>query len=210
MMLRKVYLHGALARFGKMHSFHIDSPHEAISALENQCDGFTEAIRQGRFSMAKGAADQLKALDGAMLFAPFTEPDLHIWPDMAGHGKGDGKMLLGLTLLGLSFIPGVQAGIGSQFARLGTTLGGAGLGEAAGFFGSKLLGGAATWLILSSASDSLAPQIHAPAGIVESDVIAASASSGEGTPIPLVYGMVRVTEPPVISAGLSVAIEKLT
>ena len=149
-MLRKVYLHGALARFGKMHRFHIDSPHEAISALENQCDGFTEAIRQGRFSMATGAADQL------------------------------------------------------------TTLGGAGLGEAAGFFGSKLLGGAATWLILSSASDSLAPQIHAPAGTVESDVIAASASSGEGTPIPLVYGMVRVTEPPVISAGLSVAIEKLT
>lgn len=207
---KKIYLHGALAQFGTMFRLYIDSPYEAISALENQCDGFAEVIRHGRFSVATGIADRLSPLDGAMMFTPFAEPDLHIWPDMAGHGKGDGKMLLGLTLLGLSFIPGVQAGIGSQFTRLGTTLGGAGLGEAAGFFGSKLLGGAATWLILSSASDSLAPQIHAPAGTVDSDVIAASASSGEGTPIPLVYGAVRVNEPPVISAGLSVAIEKLT
>lgn len=210
MRLKTIYLHGALAQFGRLFKLHIDSPHEAISALENQCDGFAAAIRQGRFSIATGLADRLTPLDGANMFAPFAEPDLHIWPEIAGHGKGDGKMLLGLTLLGLSFIPGVQAGIGSQFSRLGTTLGGAGVGEAAGFFGSKLLGGAATWLILSSASDSLAPQIHAPAGTVESDVIAASASSAEGTPIPLIYGMVRVTQPPVISAGLSVAIEKLT
>lgn len=210
MALKYVYLHGALARYGKMFAFHIDSPHEAISALENQCEGFSQTIRHGRFSVATGSADCLTALDGAMMFAPFAAPDLHIWPEIAGHGKGDGKMLLGLTLLGLSFIPGVQAGLGSQFTRLGTTLGGAGLGEAAGFFGSKLLGGAATWLILSSASDSLAPQIYAPAGTVDSDMISASASHGEGTPIPLVYGMVRVTQPPVISAGLSVAVETLT
>lgn len=220
----KLHLHGDLRRFGTFFELVIARPIEAISALSAQIDGFDTALRNGRYHLWTGDSDPQsnngqsnnqgdgasnRLLNTINLYEPVGHSSLHLAPVIGGSGKGDGKMLLGLTLLGLSFVPGVQAGIAGAFGQAGNAVGGAKAGELAGMFGSRLLGGAATWLILSGASDALAPQPRHPAGQTQSAAIGASAPVGEGAPIPLVYGKVRITAPPIVSAGLRVQTEPL-
>jgi predicted phage tail protein len=129
--------------------------------------------------------------------------ELHLSPIRAGRGRGEGKMLLGLTLLGLSFVPGVQSGLAGGLSGIGEGIAGAGGAELGGLLGSRLLGGAGAWLMLSGASEALAPQARRPAG-APSTAVAPQTPTGEGAAIPLVYGTARVEAPPVVSAGLSV------
>jgi predicted phage tail protein len=134
---------------------------------------------------------------------PIDETQLHLVPEFSGHGRGEGKMLLGLTLLGLSFVPGVQAGLTSGFSSIGESLAGASGAELGGMLGSRLLGGAGTWLMMAGASEALAPQLRQPAGD-PSGIISGPQPTGEGAAVPLVYGRARVEAPPIISAGVTV------
>ena len=106
---------------------------------------------------------------------------------------------------GLSFVPGVQAGITSGLSGFGEGIAGAAGAEFGGMLGSRLLGGAGALLLLSGASEALSPQSRRDPG-QESSQVSASAPTGEGAAIPLVYGTVRLTAPPVVSAGLSVEV----
>lgn len=203
MRRKRIFLHGALADFGAHFDLAIQTPAEAISAIGAQCDGFSQHLRHGHYLIFAGGRRR-RSLDGPALAQPFAEYHLHIMPALTGRGKNDGKLLLGLSLLGLSFVPGVQASLTAEFTRFGTAVGGAGFGEVAGEFGSKLLGGAANWLILSSASETLAPQPRNSAGQVRSDSFTLFQQGAEGQPIPMIYGRVRVDAPPIISAGIRV------
>lgn len=204
MRRKRVFLYGALGDFGTHFDLAITTPVEAISAIGAQCDGFFQQLRHGHYLVFAGARRR-RGLAGPDLAKPFHEYHLHIMPALTGRGKNDGKLLLGLSLLGLSFVPGVQASLSAEFTRFGSAIGGAAFGELAGDFGSKLLGGAASWLILSSASETLAPQPRNFAGQVRSDSFNLFQQGAEGQPIPMIYGRVRVQSPPIISAGLRVS-----
>jgi len=199
-----LHLHGALAKFGPRLRFRLDRPRAVIAAAAVQRPGLEVALRRGRFSLAIGAGRQ--PLAGDQLDDVLADMrELHLAPLRVGSGRGEGKMLLGLTLLGLSFVPGVQSGLVSGLSGLGEGLAGAGGAEIGGFLGSRLLGGAGAWLLLSGASEALAPQARRPAGAASSSV-APQAPTGEGAAIPLVYGTARLEAPPVVSAGLTVKV----
>ena len=136
----------------------------------------------------------------------FAESEIHLTPVRAGAARDEGKMLLGLTLLGLSFVPGVQAGVASGLSGLGRGACPAGA-EFGGMLENRLLGGAGALLLLSGASEALSPQARRPSGEA-STAVSPTESTGEGAAIPLVYGTVRVTAPPVVSAGLSIEVIK--
>lgn len=196
-----LYFHGALARHGPRMAFRLDSPSAIIAAAVAQRPRLESALRRGSFVLGAGAARRV--IGGGELDRPIAETELHLMPARAGAARGEGKMLLGLTLLGLSFVPGVQAGITGGLSSLGEGIAGAGGADIGGMLGSRLLGGAAAWLILSGASEALSPQVRRPAGDASTGV-APSEPTGEGAAIPLVYGTVRMTAPPIVSAGLSV------
>lgn len=199
-----LHLHGALAKFGPRLRFRLTRPRSVIAAAAVQVPGLETALRRGRFSLAGGAGRQPLAgdqLDDAL--ADIRE--LHLSPLRAGSGRGEGKMLLGLTLLGLSFVPGVQSGLAGGLSGLGEGLAGASRAEIGGFLGERLLGGAGAWLLLSGASEALAPQARRPAGEASTSVTP-QAPTGEGAAIPLVYGTARLEAPPVVSAGLTVKV----
>ena len=193
-----LHLHGALAAFGRLPGIRCDRPREVVAIAAAQLPGLEAALRRGSFILAAGP--EWRRLGGTEIDQPVSARELHLMPHRGGSGRGEGKMLLGLTLLGLSFVPGVQAGIGNGLAAAG--IGG---GEAAGLLGGRLLGGAGAWLLLSGASEALAPQTHRQQGLASSDV-APPAPNGEGAAIPLAYGSVRIVAPPVVSAGLSVQV----
>ena len=201
MNTRTLHLHGALAPFGPRMGFRLDRPSAIIATAVAQRPGLESALRRGSFSLLAGASR--RPIGGADMDLAVDETDLHLMPVRSGLARGEGKMLLGLTLLGLSFVPGVQAGITGGLSSLGEGLAGASGAEIGGMLGSRLLGGAAAWLILSGASEALSPQVRRPAGDASTGT-APSAPTGEGAAIPLVYGTVRVTTPPIVSAGLSV------
>lgn len=197
-----LHLHGTLATYGPRLRFRLDRPQAVIAAAAAQCPAFERALRRGRFTLAVGSAR--RPLAGDRLDRPLAEMrELHLSPVRAGRGRGEGKMLLGLTLLGLSFVPGVQSGLAGGLSGIGEGIAGAGGAELGGLLGSRLLGGAGAWLMLSGASEALAPQARRPAG-APSTAVAPQTPTGEGAAIPLVYGTARVEAPPVVSAGLSV------
>lgn len=200
---RRLHLHGVLAEFGPCLSFRLDRPLAILGMAAAQCPGLDAALRRGFFELTAGP--QRRQVSGADIDLPLAEHDLHLAPVRGGQARGEGKMLLGLTLLGLSFVPGVQAGITSGLAGIGEGIAGAGGAEIGGFLGSRLLGGAAAWLILSGAGEALSPQARRPAGDASTGTAPAE-PTGEGAAIPLVYGTVRLTAPPVVSAGLSVQV----
>ena len=196
--LTDLHLHGSLAAFGPRFGLRLDRPREIVATAAAQSAGLEAALRRGRFVLAAGR--EWRRLGGGEIDLPLAERELHLMPHRGASGRGEGKMLLGLTLLGLSFVPGVQAGLGSGLAAAG--IGG---GEAAGLLGSRLLGGAGAWLLLSGASEALAPQARRRAGLASTEVTPPP-PNGEGTAIPLAYGTVRIVAPPVVSAGLSVQV----
>lgn len=200
---RYLWLHGSLAVFGARHRLMVDRPREMINALVVQCPGFEAALRRGRFAVFAGPKSRWRAIDGVRMDEPIDAMQLHLVPELSGHGRGEGKMLLGLTLLGLSFVPGVQAGLTSGFSGIGESLAGASGAELGGMLGSRLLGGAGTWLMMAGASEALAPQLRQPAGD-PSGIISGPQPAGEGAAVPLVYGRARVESPPIISAGVTV------
>lgn len=200
---KTLHLHGALRRFGPTLNFRLETPLAIIGAAASQVPGLAAMLRRGRFELAAGPVH--RAIGGAKIDLCFAETELHLSPVRGGAARGEGKMLLGLTLLGLSFVPGVQGGIISGMSGLGEGVAGAAGAEFGGMLGSRLLGGAGALLLLSGASEALSPQARRPAGEASSGV-SPSAPTGEGAAIPLVYGTVRLTAPPVVSAGLSVEV----
>ena len=203
MTCRTLHLHGALRRFGPRLRLRLDTPLAMVAAAASQRPGLAMVLRRGQFELAAGPGR--RPITGAMLDVPVSETELHLSPARAGAARGEGKMLLGLTLLGLSFVPGVQAGITSGLSGFGEGIAGAAGAEFGGMLGSRLLGGAGALLLLSGASEALSPQSRRDPG-QESSQVSASAPTGEGAAIPLVYGTVRLTAPPVVSAGLSVEV----
>jgi len=203
----RVHLHGALRSFGPVLELAAGDALQAIAGITAQCPGFAEVLRYGQFRLRIGTKKHGRVLAGADLITPLDGDELHLIPVLAGSARGRGKAVLGLTLLGLSFIPGANAFVGSAFGQAGHSLIGPQAGAAFQQFGSTLLGRAGGLLMLSGAAEMMLPQVSSPAGVLPSAAIGAPDVSGQGSPIPLVYGNARITRPVVVSSGLSIATE---
>ena len=105
----RIILHGALRRAmpGGLTSFECEArtPSEAIRALFNQHP--PRAPAPGRkWVVAIAGCDS-----EAALHSPIAGPELHVMPAMMGAGGGSGgfiQIVVGIVLIAVSFIPGMQ------------------------------------------------------------------------------------------------------
>ena len=130
-MLRRIELHGILAeKFGKSFELDVMSPREACTALSYQIDGFKQfmatAHESGLFFAVFNddnniGANEIEHNTGASI--------IRIVPEIVGAGGSVGgflQVIAGAALVGLSFVPGLQAFAPALIgAGVGLMLGGA-------------------------------------------------------------------------------------
>ena len=111
-------------------------------------------------------------------------------------GANSGKAVFGLTLLGLSFVPGgavaaqANAGISQNITR-------------------HLIGSAASFALQHAVAEQVSPQHYSSAGTEVSSQVQAPSGSAQGGVVPLIYGQVLLEALPVISSSLIVETQKL-
>lgn len=133
--MRKIYLKGRLASFGKEFDFEVDSVSEAVRALATQIKGFRQALVQGEYRVYVGG----ELFDETECFLHLEDQDITILPVPAGSKNGGFfKVILGIALLGIGFMVGASTALltvggtalitGSTLITLGAGLALAGIG----------------------------------------------------------------------------------
>lgn len=189
-----VLLYGHLGRrFGRVHRYDVKSAGEAVRALCATLPGFRRAlIDGGAYRVLRGGREALGRDD---IPAPHSQRDsLRIVPVVAGAGRGFGQILLGAALIGLSFVPGIQAvgfsvgpfsfGLSSVFRSVGMNL---------------LFSGVSQALTSTPKQQSVEAVSNKPSYAFDGAVNTAA----QGNPVPVCYGRLIVGSQ-VISAGLTV------
>lgn len=185
-MLRRIKLYGKLAKFigHRVLEADVSSAAEAVRFLLANWPELEQHMADQHYRVSIGTY----ALDKDELHDPAGQQEISIAPVIAGAGTV-GRIILGAVLIGLSFIPGLQA---------------------AAIFGSKLTVGAALLslgggLVLGGLAQLLTPvptvqqsdqdprKTYNFSGIQQ--------TSCQGTPVPVVYGKTLVGSI-VISAGV--------
>ena len=196
-----VILYGHLARqFGKRHQFAIRTPAEAVRALSANFKDFRQAVIQDGQAAYHVRVGQDDRADAESLHMPASEREvIKIIPAIGGSGNGLGKVLLGAALIGLSFIPGLQAPL---FAATWGPLAGVSAASIMGSIGfSLVLGGVSSMLFKPNTVKSTSSE--RPNNRPSYAFNGAINTVGQGNPVPLAYGRLRVGSQ-VISAGLRV------
>lgn len=190
-----VRLYGHLrARFGRGYPYAVRTPAEAIRALCCTVPGFRQYLRENSEPGYRIVVDKTPIAAEAELHHAGRRTSIKIVPVVAG-SAGSGKILGGALLIGLSFVPGLQA-----ISPIGSTT----LSSVAFNLGvSMALGGIAQAIAGT-------PKAPTPASIERPENQPSYAFDGpvnvtaQGQAIPLVYGRMRVGSV-VISSGLSVS-----
>lgn len=193
----QVKLLGELGRrFGRSYSFVVRNPRDVISALANQIDGFKEYMCSAHeHGMGFKLIDDDPVgmtYEGVMMSCD----QLIIAPIISGsggNGMSIGQILLGVALIGLSF---VSFGAGA-FAGLGV----------AGAGGSTALFGLGASLLLTGIAGLLTPPVQTPGtDSKKKDSFMfdrAVELTTQGYPIPLLYGRYLAVSPLTISSAIS-------
>jgi predicted phage tail protein len=187
-MMKIVKLLGELGRkFGREWRLNIHTPAEAIKAIAVNCPGFIEYLyaSEERGLYWRVVIDEPQGIDQSQFGFPITQK-LVIAPIITGSG-GFGRILLGGALIAASvFMPASVSIIGIGITS--TTVG--------------LLGAA---LLFQGISSLLAPQNKTPKNNKnESYLFDRSAGSGrQGSPVPIGYGERLITDPVIISQGIT-------
>jgi len=195
----KVKLLGELGRkFGRSYEFMALNPKEIISALSNQLDGFKEYLANAHtngifFKLVTTTPEGIDYNECMM-----SCDDLVIAPVITGAGGSGGstlgKILVGVALIGLAFVPGIGTAIIANTTATGMITGGSilfSLGAALG------LGGIA---------DLLTPTPKKPKdNETQSSYLfdRAAELTTQGMPIPLLYGEFLATSPLIVSSAIS-------
>ena len=191
-----VLLYGHLgARFGRVHRYAAHSPAEAVRALCATLPGFRRALAEGgAYRVLRGGRE---ALGAEQIREPMSLRDtLRIVPVAAGAGKGFGQILLGAALIGLSFIPGLQAPL---FSGASGFLGEISFGSILGSIGRSLLfSGVSSILFSQTPSRNVDSPNNKPGYAFDGAVNTAA----QGNPVPVCYGRMIVGSQ-VVSMGLS-------
>ena len=198
-MLRKIHLHGRLKKkFGACHELAVDTVGEAVRGL-SQITGFLDELKKGSYELVRGDRKTGFRIDleGVNTFN-LGSGELHIVPITAGaKSSGSGgalKAVLGVALIGMAiFFSG-----GTLAAPL------AGLMTAGGgltFAGNVAIMGLG--LVLAGVSQMLTPNQEAKDKQESSFALGPTNTSGQGAPVPLIFGEV-MTGSLLASAGMDV------
>ena len=189
-MLRKIKLHGQLAKYvgHKEFDVEVDSVAKAISFLINNFPNLETYMNPKYYEVKVGNY----SIDKDEISYPIGNEDIHFIPAIYGAGGGLGKILLGAALIGFAFAGGAGF-FGSAFAK-NTGL----------FAFTKKIGFA---LMIGGASQLLFPVPEPEKFESEEDPKLSFSFSGvqntsrAGTPVPIVYGEI-VTGAVVISGAV--------
>ena len=198
MQLIQVKLLGELGRtFGRSYEFMAESPKDIMSALCNQLAGFKQFMVEAH---ERGIG--FKVIDGdpeGMDYANFVMGcrKLIIAPVISGGGD-IGRILLGVALVALAFIPGIgtatSAAIAAGTAKAGFTVIG------------SIMFNLGVGLILTGIASLLTPPVETPGETERKDSYLfdrATELTSQGAPVPLLYGRFLAESPLVISSALT-------
>lgn len=185
-----VRLYGHLRKFGKVFRLAVLTPAEGVRALCCILPGFRQHVADnGSYRVVVG---KHPVMEDKELGYPVGPQSISIVPVVAGAAKGLGKVLVGVALIGLSFVPGMQALAWGKITAAGIAMN---LGT------SLVLGGISQMLTkTAAASTSTERPENLPSYIFNGPIN----TTGQGNPVPILYGRMRVGSQ-VISTGLSVA-----
>ena len=174
--LTKITLTGQLAElYGAEHEFYIDTPKDAIAALESNFPGFKQHLRDSNTYyqlLSERHPEGIEELD------EFAGKELVILEIIDGSGAA-GKVFLGVAL--------VAAAITLPF--VGTSIGLLG--------GSLILSGVAEWLTPSTPLAKAKEEEQQGSSTIDLN----NPTTSRDTPVPLCYGSIRIKNPPILSAG---------
>ena len=198
-----LYLHGPLRGYGGPFRLAVTTAADAVRALCVQHPALADRLCYRHLRLISGAYRTGTSLSLPACYHRLDHSHLHLVPVHSGAGRSDGKLVLGMTLLGLSVLPGVTAG---PLAGLGASA-----ASAPDLLLRQLLGSAGAFALRAalSARNDAQPAAYGAADAASSDLITAPGGTAEGRPVPLVYGRVRLTAPPVISSSLVVEARSL-
>ena len=195
MALIEVKLLGELGRrFGRSYSFVADSPRNVISALCNQLEGFKEymsnAHEQGMgFRLVN---EDPEGMDYSNVMMGCSR--LIIAPIVTGGGT-IGRILIGVALIGLAFVP-----FGGAFAGFAAAKGAFALGS--GFLFST---GAS--LLLTGIASLLTPAVATPTSDTQKKdsflFDRAAELTTQGSPVPILYGRFLAASPLIVSSAIT-------
>jgi predicted phage tail protein len=207
MQLVEVSLLGELGRkFGRKYSFMATSPKDIFSALCNQLEGFKEYMSNAHengigFRLVDGDPE---GMDYANLFMGCRK--LVIAPVVSGGGT-IGRILIGVALVALAFIPGVGWAAATA-AQAATATYAAVAATSAGFtLTGTILFSLGSSLLLSGIASLLAPPVQNPksdAAKKDSFLFDRAAElTSQGNPVPILYGRFLAASPLVISSAIT-------
>ena len=184
-MIRDIILYGEARKlFGKKYRLDVESPAEAIKALSMMVDGFREWLLKNKDEKFVVTVNG-KSIEESMLTAR-GEGDITIRVASIRARKGGGAfgIIAGLALLAFTWWNPFTWAYETQLALYAV---GAGL----------VLSGAAMML-----SPQLKPSDDKDDGKLKSHTFGIQQNSGQGDPVPVVYGEI-LAKPVVISSGIS-------
>lgn len=194
MQMVEVKLLGELGRrFGRSYRFMASSPKDVISALSNQLAGFKDYLTGAHedgigFRLVDEDAD---GMDYEKVMMPCRQ--LVIAPVISGGGTL-GKILLGVALIALAFIPGIGTAVAVGAAKASFTAIG------------SLLFGLGTSLVLAGVAALLTPPVKQPKETERKDSFLfdrATELSSQGAPVPILYGRFLAASPLIISSAIT-------
>ena len=199
-VVRTIYLHGDLARFGGPFCWDVASPAEAVRGLSRQVPGFRQRLSEGSFHVISGDLEDGFEHEAETLTLLADDGDIHFVPAVEGAGGGNNgfvKLIAAAALIATSFALGGPVA-GGIFAADITVKGvGATLAFNAGV--AAALGGVAQLLSPTPGIDSNESPDKRPSFLFNSGVNRIEA----GNPVPLCFGLFRVGSV-VGSAGIAV------
>ena len=198
-MLRKIKLYGELAEFvgHKEFEVQVDSLAKAVSFLVHNFEGIDRFMSPKYYQVKVGNYD----IGEEEIRHPIGQEDIHFIPVISGAGRGVGKMLLGVALIGIAI---AAPGAGFAFGKSGVGFIATGAAPNALMAGIGNLGIA---LALSGVSEMLFPLPQPQDFSSEEDPQLSFNFSGvqntsrAGTPVPIVYGEI-ITGSVEISAAV--------
>lgn len=194
--MRKVHLYGPLKKYGEVLELEVATAAEAVRALIANFPEITKDIADGKWRVVRGdgeAGMDLGEEDIALM--KLGQADLHIIPVIEGQkGRGGGilKVVLGLTLIAVSF--GSAAFLGN--AIMGGALGGMTWGSAIGMVGLSMA--------LTGISSLLAPENESNEEKNSFIMNGPTGAVGQGNPVPLAYGGPIIIGSVMISGGIDI------
>lgn len=194
MQLIQVKLLGELGRtFGRSYEFMAESPKDIMSALCNQLAGFKQFMVE-----AHEHGIGFKVIDGdpeGMDYANFVMGcrKLIIAPVVSGGGT-IGRILLGVALVALAFVPGIGSAVVAATGKMAFTA-----------IGSVMFN-LGVGLILTGIASLLTPPVQTPKEAERKDSYLfdrATELTSQGAPVPLLYGRFLAESPLIISSALT-------